>query len=340
MRGRAGTTPPAARRVSSRAASFAGDDRLAKGAAFCLKGRMNPRALPALLLLVCFALTGCGDLPAPFWGNPGATARRLVQPLSPMLAVATPTNALLPEAAGQALATEIASALQDAEVPALARTPRPTDWQLITRADRRAETVIPVFAVRDPAGEEQGTVEGAPVPLSAWYGADARTLKTTAAEASPRIVALLGSIRVARDRADPNSLYNRPAKVMVAQVKGAPGDGNISLTRQMRDHLAKYGPLVLTSANGADFLVQGEVLVVPIANRQQRVEIQWYVRTATGDERGRVVQLNEIPAGTLDRFWGDIAVVVAAEAAAGINDVLLRQAGKEPARESAGATGK
>jgi hypothetical protein len=53
------------------------------------------------------------------------------------------------------------------------------------------------------------------------------------------------------------------------------------------------------------------------------------VKNATGDERGRVVQLNEIPAGSLDRFWGDVAVVVAAEAAAGINDVVNRQSGRE-----------
>ena len=38
---------------------------------------------------------------------------------------------------------------------------------------------------------------------------------------------------------------------------------------------------------------------MPIAKRQERVEIQWIVKTASGDERGRVVQLNEIPAGTL-----------------------------------------
>ncbi len=290
---------------------------------------MKIRALLLFVLLAPLALAGCGDLPAPFWGNPGANARRLVQPLSPMLAVVTPTNALLPEAASALLANELATALQESEVPALARVPRPTDWQLITKAERRATGVVPVFVVRDPTGEEQGTVEGAPVPLQAWFGANPGTLEGTANEVRPRIVALLGSIRMARDQANPNSLLNRPAKVLVAQVTGAPGDGNLSLTRQMREQLGRYGPIVQTTATGADFTVQGEVVVVPIPNRQQRVEIQWYVKNATGDERGRVVQLNEIPAGSLDRFWGDVAVVVAAEAAAGINDVVNRQSGRE-----------
>jgi hypothetical protein len=51
-----------------------------------------------------------------------------------------------------------------------------------------------------------------------------------------------------------------------------------------------------------------------------------------------VVQLNEIPAGTLDHHWGDVAVVVASEASGGVNDVILRQSGHDPnaARARAG----
>ena len=63
------------------------------------------------------------------------------------------------------------------------------------------------------------------------------------------------------------------------------------------------------------------------------MEIQWIVKTAAGDERGRVVQLNEIPAGTLDHYWGDVAVVVATEASNGVNDVIRRQSGHDPASQ-------
>ena len=42
-------------------------------------------------------LTACGDLPEPFLGNPGATARRLAQPLTPLLAVPPGTDTLLPD---------------------------------------------------------------------------------------------------------------------------------------------------------------------------------------------------------------------------------------------------
>src|SRR4029077_9788837 len=77
-----------------------------------------------------------------------------------------------------------------------------------------------------------------------------------------------------------------------------------------------------------------------IAGGQQRVEIQWSVRAAaSGDERGKVVQLNEIPAGSLDHYWADVAVVVATEAAGGINDVILRQSGREPGGDKPSAQG-
>jgi hypothetical protein len=184
--------------------------------------------------------------------------------------------------------------------------------------------------VQDPQGKEQGSAEGERVPLAAWANADHALMQQVAAEAAPRIGAVLTSIRIARDKADPASLYNRPAKVQVADVTGAPGDGDQSLTQQMRARLAVLGPVVLTTPAGADFVVQGDVKVVPLPKHQERVEIQWTVKTAAGDERGRVVQLNEIPAGTLDHYWGDVAVVVATEASNGVNDVILRQSGHDP----------
>jgi hypothetical protein len=293
------------------------------------------RRLIPYLLLPLLVLSACGDLPEPFLGNPGANARRLARPLSPMLAVPFPANAMLSDPAGNALAASLATALQNADVPALAREPRANDWRLITSAEQRGRTVVPIYVVQNPEGAEQGTTEGRPVPTEAWAVSDGATLNAVATEAAGKVAELLTSIRIARDKADPNSLYNRVAKVMVADVTGAPGDGNISLTRQMRAKLAAYGPLIQTSASGADFVVKGKVVIVPLPNRQQRVEIQWYVNAANGEERGRVIQLNEIPAGTLDRFWGDVAVVVAAEASAGINDVLNRQSGREPPRGEA-----
>ncbi len=290
-----------------------------------------------LALLSCLMLSACGDLPEPFLGNPGATARRLAQPLTAMLAIPPGSDTLLPDAANQELSRQIALALQATEVPAMARQPESTDWRVVTTVQANGTSVTPMFSVQDEHGKEQGSAVGEPIPLRAWANPDANLLQQVASEAGPRIGAVLTSIRIARDKADPNSLYNRPARVLVADVTGAPGDGNAALTRQMRARLALLGPVVLTTPTGADFVVQGDVKIVPIEKHQERVEIQWSVRTGGGDERGKVVQLNEIPAGTLDHAWGDIAVVVATEASNGVNDVIRRQSGHDPNEPAAPA---
>jgi hypothetical protein len=280
----------------------------------------------ALLLLPA----ACGDLPQPFLGNPGATAERLAVPPTPRLAVPAPSDALLPDAASRRFADDLATALAAQTIPAVNRDPQKTDWRLVTRAEQRGETVVPVFTVLDPRGNDQGKVEGAPIPTRAWAAAGPATLQTSAAEAAPKIASLLNGIQTAIAHADPNSLYNRRARVMVADVTGAPGDGDVSLTKQMRKDLGTLGPVLVPQAESADFVVKGQVKAVPIPGHKERIEIQWVITDAKGAERGRVVQLNEIPAGALDHYWGDVAVVVATEASGGVNDVILRQSGREP----------
>ncbi|HEX4173750.1 MAG TPA: hypothetical protein VHY82_14880 [Acetobacteraceae bacterium] len=287
-------------------------------------------ALRFSLMVLPLLLAACGDLPEPFIGNPGVVGRQLAQPPTPRLAVPPPTTALLSDEASKHFAAAIAEGLQGQEVPAVADQARRNDWQLVATAEQRGETVVPVFRVLSPKGEDKGTAEGNPVPTGSWAAAAPEMLNQEASEAAPKITALLNGIQAATIRADPNSLYNRVAKVEIPSVTGAPGDGNASLTKQIRQHLAALGPVLQDSAVGADFIVQGNVRMVPIGDGQQRVEIVWTVRLPSGDERGKVVQLNNVPIGSLDHYWADVAIVVATEAAGGINDVIARQSGRQP----------
>jgi len=288
------------------------------------------RSFRHLLLVLAMLPAACGDLPEPFRGNPGATARVLAQPPTPRLAVPTPRTALLSDAAAGSFANALASALQTQEVPAVAGPAQPGDWRLNTTAALHGDTVMPIYKVVDPTGKDRGESDGAPVPSADWANAVPTALSTAATQAAPNIASLLTSIQATIQHADPNSLYNRPAHVDVPPVTGAPGDGNLALTTQLRALLGKLGPMVQDTPANADFIVRGQVKMVPVADDQQRVEIQWTVTTPTGDERGRVVQLNNVPAGSLNGYWGDIATVVAQEAAGGVRDVILRQSGRDP----------
>lgn len=275
------------------------------------------------------ALAGCGDLPRPFQGQPGATAKRLAQPPPARLAVIAITDpGLMPEAAGLNFTDSLAAGLQALEVPAFAGRVQQGDWKLTARVEPRGDMVVPAFRVQDATGRERGATEGPPVTAATWTRADPATLREAAANGVPVIADLLSRIQGTDQRADPNSLFNRPAHVWIPPVQGAPGDGNQSLQQQLRRELAKLGPVVQDQPDGADFNVQGQVRAVPIAGGMQRIEIQWTVLGASGREVGHIVQLNEVPAGTLNGFWGDVSVVVAKEASGGVRDVILTQSGR------------
>lgn len=280
---------------------------------------------PALLLLLLL-LAACGGLPQPFFGNPGAIGSRLAEPPPSRLAVPTPAQSLLSDAGGDAWAKATAAALANEALPASHAAVRKGDWTLALSADMRGPNVQPSYAVIDSTGTPQGTAQGAPVPASSWARNDPAVLQAAAAQAAPAIDALLTRIQAARLHNDPNSLQNRPARVFVSGVNGAPGDGNRSLAAQIGLKLTTYGIVVQDTAAGADYKLRCEVRTAPATAGMLRVELQWVVDDARG-ERGRVVQLNDLPANSVEPYWGDVAVVAAEQAAGGIKDVLFNAAG-------------
>jgi hypothetical protein len=283
--------------------------------------------LVAVSLLLTLPLGACGDLPQPFFGRPGTTAAQLArQPPPARLVVPAPGDSLLGDEASAAWAGAVVKALQDREVPALRGNPARGDWSLVLSARVRGAAVVPAYEVRDAGSKAQGSVEGAPVPLKAWASADQVTLRASADGAAPKVIKLLTRIEAAQIKADPNSLVNRTARVFFAGVTGAPGDGNRSIAAQMRTKLANQGIVVQDSAAGADFRLDGQVATAPGDGGQTRVEVGWLVQDAQGRERGRIVQLNDVPAASITRYWGDVATAVAEQAASGMGEVL-QQAG-------------
>lgn len=287
--------------------------------------------VPAFAGMTSFLLlAACGDFPRPFQGNPGGAAPRLAAPPPARLAVAPPESALLPDADATRFADAIADALVGAEVPAVVDTPQKGDWRLVVTAERRGETIVPIYTIDDAAGVAQGSAEGVPIATSAWADAAQATLKQAAADAAPRLATLLTNIEAARHESNPASLANRPPRVAFRGVTGAPGDGNTALARQMRTQLTKLGQVVQDSEKDADYVLACAVATAPVAGGQERIEIQWTLTNAKGEELGKVVQLNDIPGGTLDHYWGDVALVVAQEAAGGVRDVILKQPRASP----------
>ncbi|MBK1661584.1 hypothetical protein [Paracraurococcus ruber] len=270
------------------------------------------------------ALAACGDLPQPYRGRPGSQAQVLAIPLAVRLAVPPPDQALLPADGARAFSDALTAALQAQDVPAIATaTPLPLDWLVEMTAAMEGQAIRPRFRLLDADRRAQAATDGMPVPIQDWAHADRALFDRVAAEAAPKLTQLLLQVEAARKSTDPASIAAGPPRLRMVGVRGAPGDGNTALGSRMREMLGGQGFVVQDTAEGAAYGLQAEVLVVPGATRGvERVEIQWIVSRKDGEELGRVVQMNEVPAGRLNRLWGDIAYVAAEQAAAGVKTVV------------------
>ncbi len=286
------------------------------------------RRVKRVALALTLALAACGDLPQPFLDNPGATAVRLSVPPPAKLVVSPPPSALLPDRDAVAWAHAVAAALVAEELPALVEPAKKGEWRLTLSAELANDVVTPRYTYVDPHGQTHGDVVTAPIPAAAWASGDSQVYNKAALEAAPQVLGLVRAVEASVKQSDPNSLYNRPARIFFSGVTGAPGDGNSSLARDMRAKLPDTGDQLTDTLQNADFLLAGTVRVTDVAGNQQQVEIHWIVKDPSGQIAGDVAQGKDLPHGMLDNFWGEIASVITAEAAGGVHEVITNYSGR------------
>lgn len=288
-----------------------------------------PFSDPARRLLLPLLLAACVDL-RPYRGNPGGDALRLALPPAYRIAVVPPSGALLTDAGSARFAETLAESLRQAEVPAAATEAQPLDWPLRITARRDGARLIPRYELFDADGRSLGAAEGRPAPLRGWGLEEEALFKEVAARDAPAVAAMLGAVEASRKASDTAALAGRgPLRMRLAGVSGAPGDGNRSLRDRLGEFLTRLGYLPQDQAEGATYAVRAEVQAVPVAENKQRIELQWIVSRRDGYELGRVVQINEVPRGSLNGLWGDVAYVAAEQAANGIREVLQNAAQPE-----------
>ncbi len=122
----------------------------------------------------------------------------------------------------------------------------------------------------------------------------------------------------------------QPAKVVavVPPVTGAPGDGVMSLTDAMKRHLTRAGISLAAPGEGSAYVVRGSVEMGTAKNGQQSITIRWLVVGPNGQAMEKtVVQRNNVPEGSLDGTWGQVADLAAGEAAKSVAKLLGQRAG-------------
>lgn len=109
---------------------------------------------------------------------------------------------------------------------------------------------------------------------------------------------------------------------VVPAVSGAPGDGSTSLTTAIQRELEAKGIKVSDQPTRAAYRVEGAVLLGEARAGKQAIQIEWVVRAPGGKKLGTVSQKNDIPEGSLDGAWGNVASQAAGAAVKGILKLL------------------
>jgi hypothetical protein len=174
-----------------------------------------------------------------------------------------------------------------------------------------------------------------------------RLVSRIAQQAAPRIATLMGKPPTVEARApgqvaagvnipdDPTAQAaarpNVPTiKVMVAQVVGAPSDGNRQLFSGMRRALGSSRIVVIDKAGPDTFTVGATVKLTPIDDQKVQLDISWVLTDPEGKEVGRVDQSNPVPVAATKGSWVGFGDIVATAAVEGVLELLEKALNKSP----------
>lgn len=125
---------------------------------------------------------------------------------------------------------------------------------------------------------------------------------------------------------EPEKLASKPGDTVIKAVAVLPvkGVGGAELTAAMRKVLMDAGWPVVTAARADALTIQGRASLDPAQNGQQIVHLVWVVASPKGVNLGDIKQNNPVPAGSLDKGWGENAGFATQGAASGIFKLIER----------------
>ena len=265
-------------------------------------------------------VTACGQVPQPFRpsGQKTAVVARAPGPSTALVVLPLQGTDGIPL---DALSDRVVIELQKAEIAATTAT-IPNRYQLAgevrrLRGDGPDTTLAFRWTLLDPSGVATDSLDHVEqVAAADWTTARPIAIRGLAVTVAAHLVRLVnGDLPVAEE-------VQPPARIGLAGISGAPGDGNRALDTAIRAALAKQGLTLGPTSDATRATLELHVAVTPADKTNDRVTLLWLVRDATGRERGRLEQQNTVPAGRLNRRWGDIADLAAGAAAPDLARIL------------------
>lgn len=274
---------------------------------------------------IALVITGCGKLPRPFERDQGVSNPLADNIFLDGVAVPPVTGSTRPM--GELLSSAVAKTLEKKyQIPAAMRGLNRSRFVLsgqVVENDPQSGAPTDISVHWTLAERDKDTVgdfiQDIDVTATEWEYGSPQVIEMIGNDAGERAARLVLGDRfgdVGKDR-----LLGRRG-VYLADVQGAPGDGNSSLRRAMFVALAGAGVAMTPDPEKAVFKVQGSVELDAPENAAQAIRITWIVNDVGDAQLGRAAQANIVPAGSLDERWGQTAAFIAAAAVDGILDII------------------
>lgn len=283
------------------------------------------RSLAAGILALLTAAS-CTPLPQPFAHTKADVekSKKVLELPDGAGIVVNPNIEGAPPEISVALANAMVKALSDANIPASTeggnKSSQTLEGRLAAAPVAGRSKVLILWTLSDHDGSKIGEyLQHETVDLRAWQAARPTLMAELASHAAEPIAGMI------QDK----GAVATPGQGSVAQVpmvEGAPGDGATSLTRAIRFYLQQAKVKIVDKPAPDAMVVQGTVEMGTVRGGAQPITITWRVLRQDGSEAGKVAQNNAVPAGSLDKAWGDVAFLIAEAAAPGITRILKRVA--------------
>jgi hypothetical protein len=305
-------------------------------------------------LLCLLTLAACGQPPRPFEHDDSeAPVRRM--PQDKVELVIAPPKYMLPEMANR-VAAALAIELQSYGIVATvqpAAAPIQVSGTMSTR-DAEAGIEIQIDWRIDGAKSQEPATSRTRARPEDYAEASERLVSRIAQQAAPRVATLIGKPPTYQARSPgqvaagmsvpeeppadaatamaaanvPGSAPTAPAqqqqqvRVLVAEVTGAPSDGNRQLYSGMRRALGS-SKIVIVDAAGPDvFTVVGTVSLTPIDEQKGQLVVKWLLKDPAGKNVGDLEQANPVPLAAAKGSWAGFGDIVATAASEGVLELL------------------
>jgi len=275
--------------------------------------------------IALLAVAACQPLPRPFQPDDKRLNAADFARLGTRGGIIVAVPALEYQANAERLAGLVAAALRDRDIPAIAG-PQDHSNRYVLSGNARTETrvgetvaISGIWRLIDPRGQDVMQFAVAqPVDQESWRNGEVATLALLA----DRVAAEMAT-QFARPSPAPQTAIATPtARVTIWSIGGLTDERSGALNTITQTALRARGITVVGADDPDALVLSGWVDRDTNGADTERIVIEWTVLRPNGEEVGIMSQSNVVAVGDFERYWTDVAPIIASAAADGLIEML------------------